>query len=124
MGIRTGKPTGRPKGVKNRATIEREVRAAQGVKAAVEGGDLPLDVMLKRMRGDSEITDNQFQAAIAAAPYVHPRLAAVESKVTAEVAMSAPVDAPPQETRDEWLARRRREVHAAALMGAAAGSAD
>ena len=57
--------------------MERQLRAAAGVQAAVDAGLLPLYVMLRRMRGDTSITDEQFQAAVAAAPYVHPKLAAV-----------------------------------------------
>src|SRR5438270_12596530 len=46
---------------------------------------LPLDVMLARMRceplanGDF-VTDEQFEAACAAAPYIHPKLSAVAVK--------------------------------------------
>ncbi len=40
-------------------------------------GDMsPLEVMLAKMRGDQSITHAQFEAALAAAPYVHPKLAA------------------------------------------------
>ena len=38
--------------------------------------------MAKVMRGDGTITERQFAAAQAAAPYVHPRLAAVDSTVS------------------------------------------
>ena len=48
-----------------------------GVKGFLDAGVLPLDVMLRRMRGDETISSDQFQAAIAAAPYVHARLAPV-----------------------------------------------
>ena len=34
------------------------------------------------------------------------------------------VDRPPKETREEWLERRRRELHTAALLGAPAGTAN
>jgi hypothetical protein len=74
-GARPG--AGRPAGGKNKATIEREVRAAHGIAAAMESGVMPLDVMLQVMRGGDEaeqISDRQFQAAVAAAPYVHAKL--------------------------------------------------
>ena len=102
MGKHTGNPRGRPAGSKNRATTERELRAAAGVKAAIEGGELPLDVMLRVMRGDGTVTDRQFQAAIAAAPYVHPRLAATEMKLESENEHRVVFEAPM--TEEEWLA--------------------
>lgn len=83
-GIKGGKRpgAGRKKGVPNKRT--------QAVQAAVEAsGMTPLAFMLDIMRTeiDSEITDPRvltdrlamrFEAAKAAAPYVHPRLAAIE----------------------------------------------
>ena len=46
-----GKKTGgRQKGTPNKATVERDLRAAQGLKAATLDGLLPLDVMMCRMR--------------------------------------------------------------------------
>src|SRR4051794_18939696 len=74
MGKRTGRPRGRPPGSLNKATIERQAFASEGLKAALEAGVSPLDVILRVMRGDPDITDRQFQAAQAAAPYVHARL--------------------------------------------------
>jgi hypothetical protein len=53
------------------------MRTASGLKAAVETGELPLDLILRRMRGDTTVTDRQFAAAVAAAPFIHPRLSAV-----------------------------------------------
>lgn len=63
-------------------------------------------------------------AAVAkdAAPYMHPRLSAVDAQVGATFSMPiAPVDAPPPETRDEWLARKQREFLS---LVPAAGSAE
>lgn len=88
MGIRTGKPRGRPKGARNKATNARQA----AVKAS---GSTPLDVMLKRMRyhehqaelakrrKDGKADEIQHlaaadEAARGAAPYVHPRLSAVQ----------------------------------------------
>jgi hypothetical protein len=78
------KTGGRRKGAPNKATVERKLRAAHGVEAAVVSGLLPLDVLLRVMRGDETITERQFSAAQAAAPYVHPRLAAttLDAKVS------------------------------------------
>jgi hypothetical protein len=47
---------------------------------------LPLDIMRARMRNaplnGQSVTDEQFAAAVAAAPYIHPRLAAVAVATT------------------------------------------
>jgi hypothetical protein len=67
---------GRKPGSKSKATIARETHVAAVVKAAIEQGDLPLDVILRRMRGEV-IPDPQYFAAVAAAPYLHPKLTAV-----------------------------------------------
>jgi hypothetical protein len=74
--------SGRKPGGKNKLTVERELRAAHGVQAAHATGLMPLDIMLARMRDEplpsgQPPTDEQFQAAVAAAPYIHPRLSAV-----------------------------------------------
>ena len=78
----TPKTGGRQPGSRNLVTVERELRAAHGVQAALDGGLLPLDILLARMRDEplpsgERATDEQVQAAIAAAPYVHPRLNAI-----------------------------------------------
>src|SRR5436305_10278549 len=81
-GRKTG---GRQLGTPNKATLERQLRAAHGVSAAMQDGLLPLDVILARMRceplanGDF-VTNEQFEAACAAAPYIHPKLSAVAVK--------------------------------------------
>lgn len=62
---------GRKPGSPNKATQRRQEEiAASGVT--------PLEFMLQRMRDPSVDAAQQFEAAKAAAPYVHPRLAAVE----------------------------------------------
>ena len=71
---------GRQKGTPNKSTIERKLRAQEGLAAARQTGRLPLDIMLAVAVGGpgaDKISDRQLQAAIAAAPYVHPKLAAV-----------------------------------------------
>lgn len=68
---------GRPKGAKNKRTIELRALAERGVQNALSSDLSPVDVMLARMRGDQTITHDQFEAACAAAPYVCPRLSAV-----------------------------------------------
>jgi hypothetical protein len=74
---------GRQKGTPNRTTIERRIRTQAGIIAANVTGVTPLDLILMVARGGEaadKITDRQLNAAIAAAPYVHPRLAAVAVK--------------------------------------------
>lgn len=78
-GARPG--AGRPKGMPNKRTRELQ-------KAVEDSGITPLDFMLNVMRGKApEGADAaeviaweamRFEAAKAAAPYVHPKLAAVE----------------------------------------------
>ena len=43
-----------------------------------DGKQTPLDYMIKVMRGELEYDENRFKAASAAAPYMHPRLQAIE----------------------------------------------
>ena len=108
---------GRKAGGKNRGTIERELRAAHGVEAAIETGLLPLDVMLARMRDEplpngQRPTDSQFEAACAAAPYIHPRLAAATLKaMVAPSAALLPIDA------DSLTDHQRRVLRDILLLG-------
>lgn len=62
---------GRPKGVSNAKTEEIKRKAA-------EGGIMPLDYLLSIMRNEAMPLDERKDAAKAAAPYVHAKLAAVE----------------------------------------------
>ncbi len=66
----SGNPCGRPKGSRNKRT-----RAA--IEAATVGGELPLDYMLRVMRDPSVPTKRRDEMAKAAAPFLHPRLAAL-----------------------------------------------
>jgi hypothetical protein len=84
-GVKTG---GRKAGTLNKTTVERAARARAGVKAAISSGVMPLDIILAVARGGPEadaVTDRQLGAAIAAAPYLHPRL----SSTTADVSVRA-----------------------------------
>jgi hypothetical protein len=58
---------GRKPGIANKASIARQAEVAAS-------GETPLDYLLRVMRDEEARRD----AAKAAAPYVHPRLAAVE----------------------------------------------
>lgn len=64
---------GRPRGKRDRAV--REALAEAG-----RSGELPLAYMLAVMRDGREDPKRQDAMAIAAAPYCHPRLSAVDSK--------------------------------------------
>lgn len=93
---------GRQKGAPNKATVERRMRAQAGLEAAKQTGTMPLDIMLAVAAGGPEadkISDRQLQAAIAAAPYAHPKLAAVAVKDVT----------PPDPERDEKARRAREE---------------
>jgi hypothetical protein len=65
---------GRPKGSKNKK------RTAE-LAALAESGESPRDYLLNIMRDPSQPADRRDRAAVAAAPYVHPRLAAETHKV-------------------------------------------
>lgn len=67
-GAKTG---GRKKGTPNRAT------AAKAAELAASGV-LPLDFMLGVMRDPAKDFEVRLDAAKSAAPYVHPKLAAIE----------------------------------------------
>jgi hypothetical protein len=72
---------GRPRGRQNDTTLKRIKTAKKGLAIAMETGVTPLEVILKRMRGE-KIPVAQVNAAIAAAPYVHPKLSAVAFRDT------------------------------------------
>ena len=71
-GRKTG---GRQKGTRNRAT--EEARAA-----AEATGILPLDYMLTVMRDASADQKRRDAMAMAAAPYLHPKLSSVDAKLS------------------------------------------
>jgi len=66
--------SGRPKGAKTKLTEQAILKAGEGL--------LPLDYMLSLLRDESLDTAQRFEAAKAAAPYVHARLSQVDSTVT------------------------------------------
>lgn len=63
---------GRPKGAKNKKTLELQRRVAKG-------GISPLDYMLKVMRNPRADLARRDDMGKAAAPYVHARLSSVEA---------------------------------------------
>jgi hypothetical protein len=79
-GRKTG---GRQKGARNRATEEaRSAAAATGV--------LPLDYMLSVMRDSAADNKRRDAMAMAAAPYLHPRLTAIDAKLSPAAALPSP----------------------------------
>src|SRR5215471_15121679 len=68
---------GRQKGTPNRAT------AAKAAEVAASGMT-PLDYMISVMRDETATRPERLEAAAKAAPYVHPRLSAVEYTAPAE----------------------------------------
>ena len=71
-GRKTG---GRQKGARNRATEEART-------AAAATGILPLDYMLMIMRDSKADHKRRDAMAMAAAPYLHPRLTAIDAKMS------------------------------------------
>jgi hypothetical protein len=71
------KSGGRKAGSPNKATTER-------VKEIVASGLTPLDYMISVMRNAELPLERRIDAAKSAAPYVHPRLAAIEHKGDAD----------------------------------------
>lgn len=68
QGQKTG---GRAKGTPNKASVAK-------AEAVAASGLTPLDYMLSIMRDPERMPDVRLDAAKAAAPYVHPKLAAIE----------------------------------------------
>jgi hypothetical protein len=71
-GRKTG---GRQKGTRNRATAEARA-------AAEPTGILPVDYMLQVIRDPSADQRRRDAMAVAAAPYLHPKLGAIDAKLT------------------------------------------
>jgi hypothetical protein len=95
-GRKTG---GRQKGARNRAT--EEARAA-----AATSGTMPLDYMLQVMRDPAADLKRRDAMAMAAAPYLHPKLTAVDAKLTAAVPAESP-----EKLRVEFVLPNRNYAH-------------
>lgn len=92
-GRKTG---GRTAGVPNKATVKRQAEIAAS-------GLTPLDYMLAIMRDAQADDELRFEAAKAAAPYVHPRLASIDN--TGEAVRHYVARLPHKATTtDQWLA--------------------
>ena len=84
LGEKTG---GRQKGTPNKATAKlvEEVRAT---------GETPLEYKLRVMRDPTVDHDRRDKMAIAAAPFIHPKLAAIDhtGQVDAAIALDIKID--------------------------------
>jgi hypothetical protein len=85
-------------GAPNKATAERQA-------AIAASGEAPLDYMIRVMRDENASAKRRDEMAKAAAPYVHPRLAAIEY---AGITSSKP----PDQMSDEELIAIIREGQA------------
>jgi len=91
---------GRTKGTRNKRT--------QVFKAEVEAsGETPLEYMMRVMHDPKADEDRRDEMARAAAPYVHPKLAAIAATVDQRVTVDVAADAAAEHLIAE-LARRRR----------------
>ena len=94
---------GRQKGTPNRAT------AAKADEIAASGMT-PLDYMISVMRDESATRAERMEAAAKAAPYVHPRLSAIE--YTGPVEPEEDVDLSELDKEDRDALRKMLEKHA------------
>jgi hypothetical protein len=70
----SGNPRGRPRGSLNKRTQTL-------LEAAKAGGDMPLDFLLRLMRDPHSPMARRIEAAKAAAPFLHPKLSAIDAKL-------------------------------------------
>lgn len=90
-GARPG--AGKPKG----SVAKTDAKARQ---KAAEGGITPLEYLLQIMRDEDQPQEERKDAAKAAAPYVHARLASVDMTSKNDTTMRVLSDKP--QTEDEW----------------------
>jgi hypothetical protein len=116
-----GKKTGgRQRGTPNKATVERRMRAQSGLAEAKLTGVSPLNIILMVAAGGEAaagITDRQLQAACAAAPYIHPRLAA--STINANI---TPMTSEERDARIAFLQAKQHAREAPVIEGRAEAS--
>lgn len=60
-------------------------RTREIAEKAINDGITPLEFMLNRMRDEGAPMADRQAMAISAAPYIHPKLSAIEAKVDADV---------------------------------------
>lgn len=112
QGRKTG---GRQKGTPNRKTAEAQASAARTAEAIAEvipqafEGDAHALLMMV-YKDPSLPIDVRLDAAGKAIKFEKPALSSVEAKVDQDVNIREPVDRPPRETREQWTARKMREI--------------
>src|SRR5262245_2330349 len=74
----SGNPRGRPRGSLNKRTQTL-------LEAAEAGGEMPLDFLLRLMRDPHSPMARRLEAAKAAAPFLHPKLSAIDAKLSSVV---------------------------------------
>ena len=72
---------GRTKGTRNKRDIVREAEAAEIREGALASGLTPVEYMLVVMRDPTALPDRRDRMAAAAAPFIHPRLNAIDARV-------------------------------------------
>jgi hypothetical protein len=90
---------GRPSGAPNKKTAALQ-------KAVAEQGITPLDYLLSVLRDEGQDKASRVEAAKAAAPYVHPRLTAVDASIKSEVSQTHSFDKQSLEQAVEALNER------------------
>ena len=90
---KSGNPLGRPKGSGNKFTKD--------VSEMLEGNQSPLEFMLSVMNNSDNDQRERLDAAKAAAPYIHARIAHIEMK--AEINQPQYVISAEPMTEDEWV---------------------
>lgn len=75
-----------------RKTGSATKRTREIADAALAEGLTPLEYMLKILRDESQAQDARMDAAKSAAPYIHPRLAAIEANIAASVSVGNMLD--------------------------------
>jgi hypothetical protein len=81
-------------------------------RAAMESGITPLDYMLGVMRAEGSTPAQRMEAAKAAAPYVHARLAHIEKETDVTVSFVARLPSPAASV-EEWQEDRQRRLASA-----------
>jgi hypothetical protein len=85
-----GSKTGERRGGRQKGSLNKRTEEVR--REAAEGGMLPLDYMLEVMRDKQEDPRRRDEMAKAAAPYVHPRLAAVDHSRSLDVSLGDLLD--------------------------------
>ncbi len=76
------KQRGRPKGSLSQSGRRKRALRDRVEKDLAKNKATPLEIMARVMAGDTSVTEMQFEAAKAAAPYIHPKLSAVQMNAT------------------------------------------